>query len=136
MKILLFLILIVILNSRATSEKINQQQNLNSFLIKNIECKNNWFIISAYRNDSTFMIVSKKVVILNPNWEKLKIGNYYSLKLSSIIPVINGVKMNPINYLDFAEIKLDEEIFVNINPKKGVFDIYSSENLKGLYLIK
>jgi hypothetical protein len=82
------------------------------------------------------MIVSKKADIVNPEREKIKTGNYYKFRLSSIIPVLNGVKMIPINYLDFAGIKLDEQTLVNINPEKGIYDIYSSDNLKGLYFIK
>jgi hypothetical protein len=44
--------------------------------------------------------------------------------------------MIPMNYLDFAGIELDKRTLVNINPEKGIFDIYSSDNLKGLYLVK
>jgi hypothetical protein len=118
-------ILILILFSCAGIKETNKKHNKDSFLINKIESKNDWYIVYAHRHDSTFMIVSKKVENVNPAWQKLIVGNFYNLKLSSIIPVINGVKMIPINYLDFAGISLDEKTLVNINPIKGIFDIYS-----------
>ena len=127
-------ILILFIVSCAGIRQSNQKHDTNSFLINKIETKNDWYIVYANRHDSTFMIVSKKAEIVNPTWNKIKVGNYYSFKINSIIPVINGVKMLPVNYLDFAGISLDERTIVNINPNKGVFDIYSAEKLKGLFL--
>lgn len=127
-------ILILFIVSCAGIRQSNQKHDTNSFLINKIETKNDWYIVYAHRHDSTFMIVSKKMEIVNPTWNKIKVGNYYSFKINSIIPVINGVKMLPVNYLDFAGISLDERTIVNINPNKGVFDIYSAEKLKGLFL--
>jgi hypothetical protein len=117
-------------------KQINKEHNKDTFLINKIESKNNWYIVYANRHDSTYMIVSKRPEIANPKWEKIKVGNYYNLKLNSIIPVINGVKMLPMNYLDYSGISLDERTVVNINPEKGIYDIYSSTNLKGLFLMK
>jgi hypothetical protein len=136
MKQTIITILILFLLSCNGIKQINQVHDKDSFQINRIESKNDWYFIYAIRLDSTFMIVSKKVDIEKPEWEKIKTGNYYKFRLSSIIPVINGVKMIPINYLDFAGIKLDEQTLVNINPEKGIYDIYSSDNLKGLYFIK
>jgi general stress protein 26 len=64
-----------------------------SYKVNKIDSKNDWYLIYASRNDSTFMIVSKKAEVTNPDWEKIRPDNYYNFKLSSIIPVINGVKM-------------------------------------------
>jgi len=127
-------ILILFMFSCAGTRQSNQKQETDSFLISKIETKNDWYIVYANRHDSTYMIVSKKAEIVNPTWNKIKVGNYYNLKINSIIPVINGVKMMPVNYLDFAGISLDERTIVNINFNKGIFDIYSAEKLKGLFL--
>ncbi len=80
--------------------------------------------------------MSKKYLLVMPNHPKIKVGNSYKLKLNSIIPVINGVKMIPMNYLDFEGISLDEKTTININPDGGIYDIYKSDNLKGLYLFE
>ena len=117
-------------------KQINLVPDKDSYKVNKIDSKNDWYFIYASRNDSTFMIVSKKVEVTNPDWEKIRPDNYYNFKLSSIIPVINGVKMIPVNYLDFAGIELDKQTYVNINPDKGIFDIYSTDNLKGLFFIK
>ena len=127
-------LLILFMFSCAGIRQTNQKHNADSFLINKIETKNDWYIVYVKRHDSTFMIVSKKAEIVNPTWNKIKVGNYYSFKINSIIPVINGVKMISVNYLDFAGISLDERTIVNINPNKGIFDIYSAEKLKGLFL--
>ena len=127
-------VLILCMFSCAGIKQTNQKHNVDSFIINKIETKNNWYLVYANRHDSTFLIVSKKAEIVNPTGDKIVVGNYYNFKLSSIIPVINGVKMIPFNYLDFAGISLDEKTLVNINPDKGIFDIYSAENLKGLFL--
>lgn len=136
MKQTVFSILIIFLLSCNGIKQINQGHDKDSYQINKIESNSDWYFVYAIRHDSTFLIVSKKANIANPALGEIKIGNYYNLRLSSIIPVINGVKMIPMNYLDFAGIKLDERTFVNINPNKGIFDIYSAENLKGLYFIK
>lgn len=128
------LMVILFMLSCAGIKQKRQNHNDDSFLINKIESKDNWYIVYACRHDSVFMIVSKKTEIVNQNWAKIIIGKYYNLRLSSIIPVINGVKMFPVNYLDYAGISLDEQTFVNINPSKGIFDVYSAENLKGLFL--
>ena len=136
MKQTIFSILTLFFLSCSGVKQINQVTDKDSYKVNKIESKNDWSFIYTIRNDSTFMIVSKKTEVVSPDWEKIKIDSYYNFKLSSIIPVINGVKMIPMNYLDFAGIELDKRTFVNINPDKGIFDIYSSENLKGLYFIK
>lgn len=136
MKNIAISILILFLFSCTGIKRINQEHDFDSFYINKIASKNDWYFVYANRHDSTFVIVSKKADVVNPVWEKLKIGNYYNFRLSSIIPVINGVKMIPINYLDFTGIRLDERTSVNINPEKGIYDIYSSENFIGIYLVK
>jgi hypothetical protein len=136
MRFLIALILFGFLNSCAETGKTNTQHDLNSYLIKKIRKQNDWFIIFANKHDSTFMIVSKRPETVNQNLGKIKIGEYYNLKLTSIIPVIHGVKLIPINYLDFSGINLDKKTVVNINPEKGIYDIYSADNLTGLFLLK
>ena len=137
MKISSLTIIILLLLSCSGIKHINQAQYENSYFIKRIESKNAWYFIYANRNDSTFMIVSRKPEISSSQWEKIRVGNYYNFNLSSVIPVIDGVRMIPVNYLDFEGIVIDEEgTTVNIDPEKGIYDIYSSDNLKGLFITK
>jgi hypothetical protein len=136
MRLTIIAILIVVLFSCVSHKQVTEDLSPNTFYIDKIKTKNNWHFIHASRNDSVFMIVSKKALIFMPNHQKIKVGNYCDLNLNSIIPVINGIKMIPMNYLDFEGISLDERTTVNINPDKGIYDIYKSDNLNGLYLKK
>lgn len=136
-KIFIPLILFATLVSFLSPEKKIQERNSTKYLIKKIESKHNWYFIYAFRNDTTFKIISKKEQgIIQLGWEKVVVGNYFNFELNSIIPVINGVKMMPINYLDFLGISLDDKTIVNIDPSKGIYDLYSAKGLKGLYLTK
>lgn len=136
MKSLFLSILIIFFYSCSDVKQVVKEDSTNSFYIDKIDSNNDWSFIYTNRNDSVFLIVSKRAEIINPNWEEIKVGNYYNLNLTSIIPVINGTKLFPINYLDFEGISLDEKTTVNINPEMGIYDIYSSKNLKGLYLVQ
>lgn len=113
---------------------LSQEQT--HYQIKQIKRDHNWFIIIASRHDSLFKIVSQKAELPFSECDEIKVGKYYDLRIQSIIPIINGVKMWPVNYLDFGGIKLDDKTVVNIDPESGIFDIYWVTNLKGLYLIK
>ena len=136
MKFVIIPILIVVLFSCSSNKQVAEDFSPNEFYIDKIKTKNDWYFIHASRNDSVFMIVSKKALIVMPNHQKVEVGKYYDLNLNSVIPVINGVKMIPMNYLDIEGISLDERTTVNINPDKGIYDIYESDNLEGLYLIE
>jgi hypothetical protein len=107
----------------------------NNYLVKKIKSKKGWYIIYAVKNDSIFKIVSQKD---KPSQEcnKILVGQYYDFYLESTIPVINGVKMLPINYLDFKTPFTDKKSVFSIEPKKGIFDSYQAKNLKGLCLIE
>jgi Ser-tRNA(Ala) deacylase AlaX len=111
-------------------------QDHTNYQIQEIKKDHDWYIIIATRNDSLFKIVSQKVEILTHDSVKIQIDKYYNLELHSIIPIIDGVKMWPINYLDFDGLILDDKTTLNIDPEKGIFDLYSASNLKGLYLIE
>jgi hypothetical protein len=136
MRIFFFVIIFSILFSCSGNKRIPEQIDSSLYRIKKIENKKNWYIIFANRNDSTFMIVSKKNALVSPYWEKIKIGSSYKLSLKSIFPVINGVKMMPMNYLDYEGISIDENTIVNIDPQKGIYDIYSTNDLSGLFFVK
>jgi len=135
MKFTIIAILIVVLFSCSSYKQVTKDFGPSAYSIDKIKTKNDWYFIHATRNDSVFMIVSKKSLLIMPNHQKIEVGNCYDLNLKSIIPVINGVKMMPMNYLDFEGISLDERTTVNISPDQGINDIYDSNNLKGLYLI-
>ncbi len=72
------------------------------YLIKKIHSLNNWNVIYASKQDSVYKIVVHKESVTTPNCRKLIKGHYYNLVLHSRRanpPIINGVKLAPINYL-------------------------------------
>jgi hypothetical protein len=112
-----------------------QNKNENNFLIKQIKSKKSWYIIYAVKNDSLYKIVSKKVDYQNKECKKIQIGKYYNFIIQSNIPVIDGVKMLPTNYLDVKTPFYDKKSVFSIEPENGIFDSYQAKNLWGLCLI-
>jgi len=136
MKNFIIISLIFLLFSCSVTKKIDQDHNNTSYLIKKIKSKHDWYIFYAVRNDTTYKIVSKKETVQNKASIKIVVGKYYNLILHSNIPVIDGVKMQPINYLDVECLHFDTNTIICIEPKKGIYDLYSAENIKGLYYIE
>ena len=97
---------------------------------------NSYHIIYAQRNDTLFKIVSKKEYITNCN--SIRKNGSYDLKLHSIIMnrEIGGVKILPQNSMLVNCYGFDKNTSICIEPKKGIYDLYVTENLKGLCLEK
>jgi len=135
MKILLCICSVLTLLSCSTPKGIAQgQKEEPGYLIKKIKSKNSWHIIYAQKQDSLYKIV---------------VGKYYDLELKSRrenVPVINGVKLKPVNYLDVKSpaydkegvecYSYDEKTEICIEPKKGIYDLYYTDDLKGLCYLK
>jgi hypothetical protein len=109
-----------------------QNQNNKSFLIKQIMSKNGFHIIYATKDDTLYKIVSKKEKPKVRECNKIVVGEYYNLDLHSNIPIINGVKILPVNYLDVKSMFSPRQSVYSIEPKKGIFDSFHAENIKGL----
>ena len=117
----------------STQNTINSNTGL--YKIKKIQTKNDWYIIYAEKQDSTFKIVSGSEIGLNSECEKIRVGKSYAFELKSRrnnVPEINGVKLSPVNYLDIECYSFDKDTEICIEPKKGIYDLYHANNLKGL----
>lgn len=116
------------------------QNNSTGYLVKNIESKNSWYIIYAEKNDSIYkIVVGKNEDNVDKDLKKIVIGQYYDFKLQSrrdSAPEIGGVKLNPINRLDVECYSYDKKTEICIEPKKGIYDLYYTKDLKGLYYKK
>lgn len=107
------------------------------YTIEKIDSLNSYYLIYAKKNNSLFKIVSKKDYIRGHR--KIKIGSNYKLYLQSRksqAPVINGVKISPINIIDIMCYNYDNNTEICTDEKNGISDLYSTKNLKGLYYIK
>lgn len=135
MRILIFLIPILIC-SCINSKSISQAKEDGLFFkVKKIDSINNWHIIYATKQETLYKIVVKKEVTPNVNCNKIVKGKSYDFKLHSRkanAPEINGIKVNPVNSLDIPCYTFDENTNICIEPKKGIYDLYFAENLKGL----
>jgi hypothetical protein len=108
------------------------------YIIKSIDSVNNWYTIYATKNDSSYKIVVKKE---NQNLgckRVITVGQSCNLVLHSRkneVLAINGVKIKPVNSLDVQCYTYDETTNICIEPKKGIFDLYHTPNIKGLCYI-
>lgn len=108
-----------------------------AYRVDKIKSKNNWNIIYVSKNDSIYKIVSRKENNCSLN-RKIKIGKYYKFIMHSErddSPTIDGLEIDPVNYLDIECFSYDEKTEICIEPKKNIFDLYSAENLHGLCIL-
>lgn len=133
MRIIVFFCVIVFLTSCSASSRI--VQNEQGYLIKKIKSINSWYAIYAEKEGVVFKIVVKKGGGNNIDCNKIKVGNYYILSLharSENAPEIGGVKLVPMNRLDMQCYQYDSDTKICIEPKKGIFDLYYTNDLNGL----
>lgn len=150
MKILLCIYSILMLLSCSASKGVTQGvMEESGYLIKKIKNKNSWHIIYAQKKDSLYKIVVGKEDLLRGECNKIVVGKFYDLELKSRrenVPVINGVRLKPVNYLDVKSpaydkegiecYSYDEKTEICIEPKKGIYDLYYTDDLKGLCYLK
>jgi hypothetical protein len=140
MKVVLFSCLMVFFFSCACNRKIEQKDSISkAYLITDIKAKNSWYLIYAERLDTCYKIVVKKHEKVNRNCEKIIVGNYYNLNLrarSEKVIEIRGVNINPINNIDVHCYSYDEDTNICIEPENGIFDLYYTDDLTGLYYLK
>lgn len=136
MKFTIFYILLTLLSCNSSKNVNQDKKETGSYLVEEISSINNWNIIYVTKQDSIYKIVTKKED--NKNCEKIMIGKSYKFKLNSRkknVPEINGVKIRPINSLDIHCYSYDSETDICIEPEKGVYDLYHTDNIKGLCYI-
>jgi len=127
MRIIIILALFLLFYSCSGLKQTAIEHNSSSFLIKKIKSKNDWYIIYATKNDSLFKIISKKESCNNRECKKIIVGRYYDFVLHSRKKEaieINGVRIQPMNYLDVHCYSYDKETTICIEPKKGIYDLY------------
>jgi hypothetical protein len=138
--IALLLIIPMFLHSCFASRALTKvPKNDSLYLIKSIDSVNNWYTIYAIKMDSTYKIVVKKEKLDLKCKRVIMVGESYRLELHSRkneVPVINGIKISPINSLDIECYTYDENTVICIDPKKGIYDLYHTPNIKGLCYIK
>ena len=115
-------------------KNFNSKFDNDSYKIKKIDSINNWNLIYATKNDSVYKIVVKKDLKYKSN-TKIRINNYYKLKLTSKkenVPTVNGIKISPVNNLDVQCYDFDEVTKICLELDKGIYDLYLTESIRGL----
>ncbi|WP_334126982.1 hypothetical protein [Empedobacter brevis] len=131
MEKLLITIVIFFFISCNSSKQLSE--NKIEYKVDKIESLNNWNIIYLSRGYNKYKLVSLKTE--NKECHKIKEGKTYNFILHSRRenpPIINGIKLEPVNYLDLHCYAYDNETEICIEPEKGINDLYSAENLNGL----
>lgn len=138
---LIIILLSMLLTNCNSSKSIRETKNYKegSFLITKIEQVNNWNVIYAKNQKAKYKIVSGVNNTSDKNCVKIEVGKYYNLKLNSRkgnVPEINGIKIKPVNDIDIDCYTYDEETNICIVPDNGIYDLYHTDNIKGLCYIK
>jgi hypothetical protein len=139
MKLIVYTYFVLILFSCSSSNLFAQDKKALGYLIKKIRTKNSWYIIYVERQDSLYKIVTGREKSNKEDCQKIVIGKYYNLSLYSRrenAPVINGVKLKPANQLDVECYEYDDKTQICIEPRKGIYDLYYTKDLRGLCYLK
>ncbi|PSL25864.1 hypothetical protein CLV42_11269 [Chitinophaga ginsengisoli] len=132
--IFLYLLLFVCLAACRSSSKLSDYKG-NIYLIRKVKSVNNWYVIYATKKDSVYkIIVQKENTDTLSCREKVNIGKYYKLILHSRKkdpPSLNGIPIRPMNSLDIQCYQYDEVTEFCIEPREGIYDLYSTESIKG-----
>jgi len=107
------------------------------YLIKKIDKKNSWYIIYAERKDTLYKIVSYADNGINENCKKIVVGRRYDFDLKSKkenAPMIGDVKLDPVGYTGCYQ--FDDKTTICLEPKRGIYDLFYTNNLKGICYLK
>jgi hypothetical protein len=108
-----------------------------NYLIKKIDKKHSWYIIYAERKDTLFKIVSYAEDKVDGNCKKIVVGEKYNFELKSKkenAPVIEGIKLDPVGYTGCYV--FDNETTICLEPKLGIYDLFYTNDLKGICYLK
>jgi len=123
----------------STTKRVLEGKHDNQiYLVKEIKSINSWYIIYAEKQNSLYKIVTKYDERRSKFSKKIISGNYYILELypqSDSAPIIGGVKLRPVNYIDMPCFTFDERTAICIEPERGIYDLYCTKDLNGLWYI-
>jgi hypothetical protein len=139
MKNILYIYWVGIILSCSSANTSAQGTSDSEYRIKKIKSKNSWYIIYAEKQDKQYKIVVGKDNEGGEKCQEIKVGKSYKLDLISRrdnAPEIGGVKLQPANHLDVQCFSYDEKTEVCIEPKKGIYDLYYTKDLKGLCYVR
>lgn len=140
MKHLIYLLFLgILLSSCTNTKKVTSASTIGeaNYFIKEINKKNSWYVIYAERKDTLYKIVTKVEADTNKNCKKIVVGKWYDLLLishKSTAPIINGVKLDPVGYTGCYQ--FDSETTICLEPKRGVYDLFYTNDLKGICYLK
>ncbi|WP_027002856.1 hypothetical protein [Hugenholtzia roseola] len=137
-KFFLYLIAIFTLLSSNSAKNTSVVLDSNTqYYIKKVKKVKKWYIIYAMKNKVLYKIVSKDDNTFNKNCNKITIGKQYDLILKShkeSAPVINGVLIAPVGYSGCYH--FDSETTICLEPNKDIYDLFYTNNLKGICYVK
>jgi hypothetical protein len=108
-----------------------------NYCVKKIDKNNSWYIIYAERNDTLFKIVSYAENSIDQNCRKIIVGGKYDFELKSKkenAPIIGGIKLDPVGYTGCYI--FDKETTICLEPKRGIYDLFFTNDLKGICYLK
>ena len=108
-----------------------------SYEVYKIDSINNFYLIYAKKSDSIFKIVSSKTT--NTNCESIKLSQKYNFSLHSIWTqpiMIGNVNVSPSQTPHVTGLRYDDSTTIWIDRAKGIYDLYSCDNLQGLCYLK
>ena len=139
MKIFIYILVSIVLLSSCSITKRAMTLSVSdtNYRIKKIDKKNSWYIIYAESKDTLFKIVSYAENNMNGNCKKIVVGGLYNFELKSkkeTAPIIGGVKLDPVGYTGCYE--FDNETTICLEPKRGIYDLFYTNDLKGICYLK
>ena len=106
------------------------------YRVRKIESIGNFYVIYARKDGATFKIVSPKNDMEVYYGTKIRRGGTYNLVLRSKNDLL--MEANP-NFVPISLWKtctyFGNGTYICTNPRRGIYDLYFSENLVGLYLL-
>lgn len=127
---------LIVAVSCSSMQKATTDGNI-GYLIKRIDKKNSWYIIYAKRKDTLYKIISKAGSSDTNCKNIIAVGKWYDFVLKSNkqnAPVVGGVKLAPVSYTGCYQ--FDSETTICLEPKKGIYDLFYTDDLKGICYLK
>lgn len=128
--ILIFFLILVSCTAKNIHSQATKSESKTLYEVYAIDSINNYYLIYAKKNDTLFKIVSKKQNDLK--CKSISIGRFYPFSLksnSSLAPIINGVKIAPLN-VDCYQFDINTKICTE--KHNGIYELYLPENISGL----
>jgi hypothetical protein len=128
------LILVPLIFFACVSSKIKNRSNITTYNVYKIDSVNTYYLIYTKKNDTIYKIVSKKEIM--DRGQKIQLNRMYAFELHSILSEfrIGNATVSPktsnINCFAF-----DEKTNICLEGD-SIKDLYSANNIKGLYYIK